>query len=113
LTGPNNDVLLFFVDSGTLLHRYESHQKDVNSIVFRGDSNWVISGGFDGLRHVWDVCTHELVKRVRHSQGGVDGTILKIVTNPEVPFYAVSFLNGTIGIYNAHLEPPMMTFPAH
>jgi WD40 repeat protein len=113
LTGYANDVLLYDAGTRSLVHRYEGHQKDVSAIVFNADGSWVISGGFDGLIHVWTVRTHELVKRLPHTQPGTDGTIVEISTTPEVPFYAVGFMTGTIGIYSAEFEQPMVTFAAH
>jgi WD40 repeat protein len=75
--------------------------------------SWGISGGFDGIIHVWDVRTHDLVKRLVHSQNGTDDTIVEIATTPEVPFYAVGFMTGMVGIYNSRLESPMVQFNAH
>jgi WD40 repeat protein len=113
LTGSSNDVLLYDAQSRTLLHRYDGHQKDVSSIVFNADGSWLVSGGFDGVIQVWDIRTHELVKRLGHTKNGVDGTIVAVATSPEVPFYAVGFMTGMIGIYSEQFEQPMMAFTAH
>jgi WD40 repeat protein len=113
LTGPANDVLLYDADTRRLVHTFEGHQKEVSSIVFSADGTWLISGGFDGLIFVWDVRSHANVKRLQHGKSGNDGTIVEIATTPDVPFYAVGFMNGTIGIYSDRFEEPMMSFSAH
>jgi WD40 repeat protein len=113
LTGSSNDVLLYDAQTRVLVHRYEGHQKEVSCLVFNSEGTWIISGGFDGLLHVWDVRSHELVKKIPHSQSGTDGTIVEISTTSDSSFYAVGFMTGTIGIYNTQFDQPMMTFVAH
>jgi WD40 repeat protein len=36
-----------------------------------------------------------------------------MATTPDVPFYAIGFATGAIGIYNEEFAEPMMTFSAH
>jgi WD40 repeat protein len=62
---------------------------------------------------VWDTNTHQVVKKLPHGQGGNDGTIVKIATSPGIPFYAVGFMSGYIGIYNDNFDQPMVSFTAH
>jgi WD40 repeat protein len=113
LSGGSNEVLLFDADSRRLLNKYEGHQREVSAIVFNSDGTWLVSAGFDGLIFVWDVRTHAIVKRLQHGQGGNDGAIVDIATTPDSEFYAVGFMNGSIGIYNNQFEEPMTSFNAH
>jgi WD40 repeat protein len=112
LSGSANDVLFYEIDSQRL-QVYKGHQKEVSAIVFSGDGSWLVSGGFDGVIFVWDIATGQPLKKLPHSQGSPDGTIVGIATTPDVPFYAVGFMNGQIGIYNENFDQPMMSFVAH
>jgi len=113
LSGSRNDVLLYDVETQKLVQTYEGHQKEVSARVFNGDGSWLVSGGFDGQVLVWDTRTHRQVKRLSHTHGSTDGTIVDIATTPDIPFYAVGFMSGSLGIYNGEFEQPMMTFTAH
>ena len=47
-------------------------------------------------------------KRLVHCNNQNDGIMVRIATTPEVPFYAVGFHNGKIGIYSDNFEQPMI-----
>jgi WD40 repeat protein len=105
-----NAVLLFDANSFQLVQTYDGHRREVSSLVFNGNGTWLVSGGFDGLIIVWEVGTGSEVKKLTHAP---DSSIVAIATTPEVPFYAIGFMNGSIGIYNEEFAEPMMTFVAH
>ncbi|KAH0794193.1 Transcriptional repressor tup12-related protein [Histomonas meleagridis] len=113
LSGPNNTLLLYNINSKSLIHTFEGHTKEINSVVFSADGKWVISGGYDGVINVWDTSNFSQVKRLVHGNGQNDGIIVRIATTPEVPFYAVGFHNGKIGIYSDTFDQPMTSFPGH
>lgn len=113
LSGTNNKVLVYDVETQSLLQTFNGHQKEVSSLIFNRDGSWLISGGFDGIIFVWDMKTHNQVKQLIHSNNTTDGTIVDISTTPDVPFYAIGFMNGQIGIYDELFEQPMMSFSGH
>jgi WD40 repeat protein len=111
VTGAGNAILLFDVPGRAMLRRFDGHGSEVSSIMFNLDDSWMISGDFDGLLIVWDVATGGTVKQIAHS--GESMTIVGMATTPEVPFYAIGFMSGTIGVYNEHFAQPMVSFSAH
>jgi WD40 repeat protein len=110
-TGAANAILLFDVPGRAMLRRFDAHASEVSSVMFNLDDSWMISGDLDGVLIVWDVKTGDPVKRIPHS--GESMTIVGMATTPEVPFYAIGFMSGTIGIYNEHFAQPMVSFSAH
>ncbi|OHS95560.1 Transcriptional repressor tup12-related protein [Tritrichomonas foetus] len=113
VSGPNNDVLLYDSASGKLIHTFSGHTGDVSGIAFNADGSWLISGGFDGLIFIWDTKTFAEVNRLNPQPNEEGNSVVGIATTPEIPFYAIGFSNGSIGIYNDTFTPPMTTFSAH
>jgi WD40 repeat protein len=110
-TGAANSILLFDVPGRAILRRFDGHAAEVSSIMFNLNDNWMISGDFNGLLIIWNVETGDPVKQIAHS--GESMTIVGIATTPEVPFYAIGFMSGMIGIYNEDFAQPMVSFSAH
>ncbi|OHT06012.1 Transcriptional repressor tup12-related protein [Tritrichomonas foetus] len=113
VSGTNNDVLLYDVKTTKLIHTLPGHKREIASIIFNGDGSWVISGGYDGIINIWNTTTFEKVSELSHPQVNSDGMIVALATTPEIPFYAIGFGNGSIGIYNEQFTPPMTNFTAH
>lgn len=106
-----NDVLLYDVKKGNLVHTFSGHTKDVSSIVFNSDGSWLISGSFDGVINIWDTKKFDQVMSIPSSQN--NSVIVAIATSSQVPFYVIGFLNGMIGVFDDKFTPPMITFPAN
>jgi WD40 repeat protein len=113
ISAERDSVILYDADTQKLVGTFQGHRKTVSAIAFNADSSWLISGGFDGQIIVRDLEMQAERKRLQHTTSDQDGTIVQIATTPEVPFYAVGFMSGAIGIYNAEFEEPMMKFIAH
>ena len=113
LSGANNEVRLYNVETTECIHVYHGHQEEVTSLVFNEDGSWLVSAGLDGLIFVWDTKTHTQVMRLEHEQEGNDGAIMSLSTSPDTSFYAVGFANGVVGIYGPNFDQPMTRFTAH
>ena len=117
LSGQQNEVLYYNVETGQLVHSFEGHQKSVSAIVFKADGSWLITGGFDGVITVWDTNTYQRLKSLPHEEQGTGDdtkrTIVGIATTPEADLYAVGFMKGSLGIHDGNFDQPMVSFVAH
>jgi WD40 repeat protein len=110
--GPNSDILVYFLDNGSLLSRFKGHSQQVSSLLFSADSTILFSAGFDGHLCCWDLASltlqrkeyllHEPTELIRSLAGIDDGALL-----------AVGFSTGVVGICEASLTHPMTSFSAH
>ncbi|KAH0785929.1 Transcriptional repressor tup12-related protein [Histomonas meleagridis] len=111
VSGPNNSIILFDVEKRTIIHTFEGHTKEVNTLIFNG--NQLISSSFDSSIIVWDVKTYEVIKRLPESNNQFDSPITGMAAASGVPFFVVGFANGRIGIYDDEFVQPMISFTGH
>ena len=51
--GTNNEVLIWRVSDGEVIHRLVGHSGPVSSVAISGDGAFVVSGGDDGTARLW------------------------------------------------------------
>ena len=110
---------IYSLAHNAMIRILDEHQRNVSSLQFTNDSQTLISGGFDGFICIWNMATMQLRKKFQYgqmaedAQYNVEGGIISIVAIPNSPLYAVGFLNGRVGIYDANFEKDYCTFQAH
>ena len=60
--GYDNDVTLWDVASGNLVHTLTGHSDEVHSVVFSPDGTKIVSGSHDMTIRLWDAMSGELIK---------------------------------------------------
>jgi WD40 repeat protein len=65
------DLILWDIESETILHRFEGHTDWVNGVTFSPDGQTALSASGDGTLILWQVGTGEIVRRFEGHTGGV------------------------------------------
>lgn len=115
LSGSDCTMLLYDVETKRLLNTFSGHTKDIHSILFSSNGEWVITGGYDSVINIWNTQNFEQIKHIIHNSESEQNeeAIVKIdAPPPESAFYAVGFLNGKVTLYNETFERTNI-FSAH
>ncbi|EAY22892.1 hypothetical protein TVAG_076390 [Trichomonas vaginalis G3] len=108
-SGHLNDAYLVQAQNCQVLNCFQGHSQEVSAIEFSPNGKWLITGGYDGTIIIWNTKTYEVIKKLTPQPS----PIVSIVTNEDADLYAIGFLNGFVGMYNADFDPPMNSFQAH
>jgi WD40 repeat protein/DNA-binding SARP family transcriptional activator len=72
-TCAQGDLILWDVESQTLLRRLEGHTGWINGVAFSPDGQTALSASGDGTLILWDVNTGAIMRRFEGHSGGVNG----------------------------------------
>lgn len=116
--GPNNNILIYSLESTQLVADLEEHTNKVSSLLFSNDGKTLYSGGFDGTICVWNLETMSLTTKQSHgnsepSKNNQDNMIVSLTKDDEESFIAVGFMDGYVGLYAPDLQSSPNRFPAH
>lgn len=107
--GHLNDAFLVQTTNCQVIYRFQGHAQEVSAVEFSPNGNKLIIGCYDGSITLYNTKTFEVVKKLNPQPW----PIVSIVTNEEADLYAIGFLNGFVGMFNADFDPPMNSFQAH
>ncbi|KAH0784971.1 Transcriptional repressor tup12-related protein [Histomonas meleagridis] len=107
----NGSIILFDLEKEAILHRFELHKNEVNSIIFV--ENKLISCSYDGFIAIWDTKTYKVIKVIPENGGKFESPIIGMAAADGAPFYIVGFANGRIGIFDEDFMQPMISFIGH
>ena len=63
----NGDILIFDINSKTILRKLVGHKSRINQVVFFSSYTWLISCSDDGAVRIWDFSVGESLNTVQHS----------------------------------------------
>ncbi len=69
------DLILWDIQSETILRRFEGHTDWVNGVTFSPDGQTALSASGDGTLILWQVETGEIVRRFEGHTGGVNSVV--------------------------------------
>ena len=115
LGDAENNVLIFSIETKSLVSILKQHTNIVSSILFTNDSKRLISGGFDKLLCNWDLEKFQLINKFDHpsKDNETDEMIVSLAMDPDESMIAVGFMSGSVGIYDPSFNEPMISFKAH
>lgn len=117
ISGSNNSIIIFSIESQSVVGVLEGHTNIVTSLVFLPNSFHLLSGGLDGSLCLWDYNQKTLIKKIQHGETNDSKTgkemITSIALSNDHSFIAVGFMSGSVGIYEPTLTQPMNVFKAH
>lgn len=89
LPGENNQIMLWDVATGELLHIFEGHTSMVLAIAVSADGKRVLSGDADGTIRLWDLEGRREIRNIfAHTSG-----VFSVAINPDGTFG----LSGSVG----------------
>jgi WD40 repeat protein len=71
IPGENNQIMLWEVETGKLLHTFEGHTSMVTTIVVSQDGMMFLSGAGDGTIRLWDLENRKEIRNMYAHSGGV------------------------------------------
>jgi WD40 repeat protein len=96
-----NDVAIWEVDTGKLLHRLSGHTRGAVPFDFSSDSRRLVTGGGDGTVRVWDVVSGQELLVLQAHSAGVSGADLA----PNDRYLVTTGQDDTVRIWD--LEAPL------
>lgn len=88
----------------------KQHEKQVNSISFSDDGNYLISSGNDNLICLYNLQTNQLVKKLYNKVYGVENAVF---THSNQAILCSSSIDYRIMYWNLHSNEVMMSFKGH
>lgn len=119
ISGQSNNVILFSVDTLSVISVFAGHSNTVSSLAFSNDGLYLYSGGFDGRVCKWDLTNRELSTCIRYGdandevQRNKNEMVIAIATSKDNSLVVVGLMNGSIVVYDAELKTVLSSFVAH
>ncbi|KAJ9066533.1 Transducin beta-like, variant 2 [Entomophthora muscae] len=91
-------VCIWDVETGSLLYRLAEHSVRISSITFSPDGEYLASGAFDSVVHVFSTKTGKLVRSFHRP-----GEVFDVKWSPGGNFLAACFADNSVSQFASHL----------
>ena len=107
--GFDYSLILWNLDSQTLVRRLIGHDAAVTSVAFFGGDRKVVSGSDDGTAAIWDLETGTLTARLR----GHRGKIASVAVSPDEKILVTGGWDRTVRLWSLETQKPLRVMRGH
>ena len=94
--GFDYSLILWNLDTQTLVRRLLGHDAAVTSVAFFGDDRRVVSGSDDGTAAIWDLDTGQMIARLR----GHRGKVASVAVSPDEKLLVTGGWDRTVRLWS-------------
>jgi WD40 repeat protein len=105
----DNRVRLWDAVTGQLLHTYNGHQGDVNTVAISPDGEWLVSGSLDNTLKRWDTQTENCL----HTYTGHQATIYTVAISPDGEWLASGSGDHNLKRWDTKTGKCLYTYTGH
>jgi WD40 repeat protein len=102
----DGSALLWDIDSGQVLSRFDDHSRAVDAIAFSPDGTMLATGSWDGKVKLWDVTT----RMVRHTLVGHSSEVTGVAFSPDGKMLATVGRDEYIRLWDAATGGPISAY---
>ncbi len=106
---PDNNVRIWDVKTGKLVHVLKGHTNEVESALFSPDGRHVVSCSWDHTVKIWDIETGSVI----HTLTGHNDWVMSASYSPDGRYIVSASFDKTIKIWDAESGKEVRTFKGH